>query len=179
MIRSLDWRKTTIVFVLVGCLVLVAVFDAQWVQAFGRGGYGGHGGHGGGGELGMLMQLDLTDEQKAQIREMLPAYRDKKEGLRTALHAKRQEMRTLMEAESFDEKAVRQKFREMAPLMEDMAVLRGRVRHDIKAVLTPEQVAAIQDRRPNRGDKRSEHRRLRESKLDTWLNTPSESASDQ
>ena len=177
MTRSLGWRKTTMVFLLVGGLGLAAIIGAQRVHAFGRGGHGGHGGGGGG--LGMLMQLDLTADQKARIREMLPAYRVEKEKLRDALHAKRQDMRTLMEAQSFEEDEVRQKFREMAPLMEDMAVLRGRFRHDINTLLTPEQVAAVEDRHLNREDKRKEHRRMRESMLDTWLNTPAESASDQ
>ena len=177
MTRSLGWRKTTIVFVLVGGLTLAAIIGAQRVHAFGRGGHGGHGGGWGG--LGMLMQLDLTNDQKARIRDMLPAYRSEKEDLREALHGKRRQMHTLMEAEPFDEKAVRQAFREMAPLMEDMAVLRGRFRHDIKAVLTPEQVAAIQDRHLGKEDKRREHHRMRESVLDNWLNTPAERASDQ
>ena len=85
MTRFLGWRKTTMVFLLVGGLGLAAIIGAQRVHAFGRGGHGGHGGGGGG--LGMLMQLDLTADQKARIREMLPAYRVEKEKLRDALHA--------------------------------------------------------------------------------------------
>lgn len=170
MTKSVNERKMTIVAIVAGALVLTAAFGVQWVHAFGRGGNGGHGG--GWGRLEMLMQLDLTDTQKAQIREMLPAYRAEKEGLRDALHAKRQHMQTLMEADRLDEEAVRQTFREMAPLMEDMAVLGGRFRHDIKAVLTPEQVAAVLDRRLNREKRRGEHHRMRASMLDTWLNTP-------
>ena len=175
MIQSVDERKVTIVAIVAGVLVLAAAFGVQWAHAFGRGGHGGHGG--GGGRLEMLMQLDLTDAQKARIREMLPAYRAEKEGLRDALHAKRQHMQTLMEADRLDEEALRETFREMAPLMEEMAVLRGRFRHDIKAVLTPEQVAAVQDRRLNREKRRGEHHRMRESMLDTWLQMPAGSAS--
>lgn len=178
--RSLNWRKRTSQVIVAGALVLTIAIGAQWAHAFGRGGHGGHGGHGGGfGGLKMLMQLELTDAQKARIREMLPAYRAERDARQDALHAKRQEMRTLMEADSFDEEAVRQTFREMAPLMEDMAVLKGHFMHDIKSVLTPEQAASIKDKCPNKENRRGERRRIKESMLDTWLNTPVGSESVQ
>jgi protein CpxP len=148
------------------------------VHAFGN---GGHGGHRGGGFAGlkMLMQLDLTDSQKTQIRDMLPAYRAEQEVRRDALRDKRQKMRDLIEAERFDEEAVRQAFRATAPLMEDMAVSRAQFMHDLKAVLTPEQVDRFKAKHMNREKHRDEHRRVREAMLDTWLRTPAESASAQ
>ncbi len=177
MTKSVNGRKMTMLTIVAGVLLLAAAFGVERADAFGRGGHGGHGG--GWGRLEMLTQLDLTAAQKTQLREILPAYRAEKEGLRDALHAKRQQMQTLVEADHLDEAAVRQTFREMAPLMEEMAVLRGRFRHDIKAVLTPEQVAAVQDRRLNREKCRGDHRRMRESMLDIWLNTPAGNTSAQ
>jgi Spy/CpxP family protein refolding chaperone len=123
------------------------------------------------------MQLDLTDAQKARVRDMLPAYRAEKDARQEALQAKQQRMRALMEAEPFDENEVRQAFREIAPLMEDMAVLRGQFMHDIKSILTPEQIAAIKDKHLNRDNRRGEHRRMQRSMLDTWLNMPAGSES--
>jgi Spy/CpxP family protein refolding chaperone len=177
MTKSVNERKMTIRTIFIGVLLLAAAFGAQRADAFGREGHGGQGG--GWGRLEMLMHLDLTPEQKTQLREILPAYRAEIEGLRDALHVKRQQMQSLVAADHLDEAAVRQTFREMAPLMEEMAVLRGRLRHDIKAVLTSEQVAAVQDRRLNREKRRGDHRRMRESMLETWLNTPAGSTSAQ
>jgi Spy/CpxP family protein refolding chaperone len=160
-----------------GVLVLAITAGAGWVQAFGPGGHGGHGGGFGG--LKMLMQLDLTEAQKARIRDMLPAYRTAQDDREDALQAMRRQMRALVEADRFDENEVRQAFREMAPLMEDMAVLRMQFIHDIKSVLSPEQIARIKDRHMDRENRRGEHRRTRESMLDTWLSTPAGNASDQ
>ncbi len=59
-------------------------------------------------------------------------------------------------------------------MMEDMAVLRVQFMHDIKAILTPKQTAMVKAKHMNRENRRGEHRRIRESMLDTWLNTPAE-----
>jgi Spy/CpxP family protein refolding chaperone len=125
----------------------------------------------------MLMQLDLSDDQKAQVREILPAYRAAREQRQADIEAMRLKMRDLMEADGFDENAVRQAFREMTPLMEDMAVLRVQFMHDVKAVLTPAQIAQIKTRHEQRAGRRGEHRRVREAMLDTWLDTPAASES--
>ena len=165
--------KWTPVAIAAGILMLIAAVGAQWTHAYMRGGPGGHGAGFGG--LKMLMQLDLTDAQKAQIREMLPAYRTEKQTRQNALRAMRQKMQGLVAAERYDEDEVRQAFREMAPLMEDMAVLRVQFMHDVKAVLTPEQIARVKEKHTNRENRRGEHRRIRESMLDTWLRMPAES----
>ncbi|MGD9250985.1 MAG: Spy/CpxP family protein refolding chaperone [Desulfobacterales bacterium] len=174
--RSILKSKWYLMVIAAGILVLSAATGAQWVHARGW----GHGGHGGGfGGLKMLMHLDLSDDQKTRIRDMLPAYRAEKGARQDALQAMRAKMRDLMEAERFDENEVRQAFREMAPLMEDMAVLRAQFMHDLKSILTPEQIDRVKEKHMNRESRRGEHRRIRESMLDTWLNTPSASASVQ
>ncbi len=175
--RSISGSKWSIMVIATAILMLAATTGAQWVQAYGGGGHGGHGGGFGG--LKMLMQLDLTDAQKAQIREILPVYRAEKEARQDSLQTMRAQMRTLMEADRFDENEVRLAFRQMAPLMEDMAVLKVQFMHDIKSVLTPEQIARVKEKHLNRENRRGEHRRVRESMLDTWLSTTAESVSSQ
>ncbi len=165
------------VMMMAGALALVALAWAGGVYAFGHGGPGGHGGGFGG--LKMLMQLDLSDDQKARIRGMLPAYRAEKDRRQGDLESLRERMRDLMEAERFEEDTVRQTFREMAPLMEDLAVLKVRFMHDVKTVLTPEQIAQVKERHMDREDRRGEHRRIRESMLDTWLSAPAGNESAQ
>ena len=176
--RSMPKPRRPIIVIATAILALAAGSAVHGVHAFGNGGHGGP--HGGGfGGLKMLMQLDLTDAQKTRISELLPAYRAQKDARRASLRDMRRQMRVLIEAERFDEEAVRQTFREMAPLMEDMAVSRVQFMHDLKAVLTPEQVERVKDKHMNRENRRGEHRRIRESILDTWLSTPTERASAQ
>ncbi|MGD9098019.1 MAG: Spy/CpxP family protein refolding chaperone [Desulfobacterales bacterium] len=162
---------------LAGVLALIALVGVGGVYAFGHRGPGGHGGGFGG--LKMLMQLDLTDAQKSQIREVLPAFRAEKDRRQADHDAMRERMKALMEAERFDEDEVRLAFREMAPLMEDMAVSRLRFMHAVKAVLTPAQIAAVKERFMDRDSRRGEHRRMRESMMDTWLSMPAGSDAAQ
>ncbi len=169
--RSMYQSRGVFIVMAAGILALFTAVGVHGVHAFGHGGHGG----GGFGGLKMLMQLDLTDAQKTQIRDMLPAYRAEKEARQDSLRDKREKMRDLIEAERFDEEAVRQAFREMAPLMEDMAVSRVQFMHDLKAVLTAEQVERIRKKHMDREEHRGERRRTRDAMLDTWLGTPAES----
>ena len=86
--------------------------------------------------LRMLWDLDLSTEQKAAIGRLLPAYREEKEVLREKRQAARETMHTLMTAETLDENAIREASRAMAPIMEDMAVLRARFVYDLKDILS-------------------------------------------
>ncbi|MBL0716404.1 MAG: Spy/CpxP family protein refolding chaperone [Desulfosarcina sp.] len=170
MSRSLELRKMAVLVIVAGMLVMVAGVGVRWAHAFGPGGHGGYGGGFGG--LKLLMQLDLTDAQKARILAMLPRYRAEKDARQEELYAMRKRVQALMEADTYNEDEVRQAFREMAPLMEDMAVGRAQFMFDIKSVLTPEQIAFIKDKHANQQRRRGEHRKIRESMLDTWLQTP-------
>jgi protein CpxP len=156
--------------IVAGVLALAVLVGAGGVYGWGHGGPGGHGGGFGG--LKMLMQLDLTDAQKAQVRELLPAFRAEKDRRQADRQAMRTRMKALVEAERFDENEVRLAFREMVPVMEDMAVTRVRFMHDVKAILTPAQIAQIEERMAGRENRRGEQRRLRESMMDTWLSMP-------
>ena len=167
--------RGAIVLIAAAILAVSVIAGVHGVHALGHGGSRG----GGFGGLKMLMQLDLSDAQKARIRDMLPAYRTAKDARQDSLRAMRQQMRSLVEAERFDEDAVRRAFREMAPLMEDMAVLKAQFMHDLKAMLTAEQIARVKAKHARRENRRDEDRRVRDSMLDTWLSTPAESTSVQ
>ena len=131
--------------------------------------------HGGGSlPLKMLWELDLSAEQKTAIRELLPAYREEKDALREKMHAARETMHTLMTADVLDEGGIREAARSMAPLMEEMAVLRARFVFDLKDVLTPEQVAKLQARREGAMERRHQHRRFHGDMMDTWLQMPAD-----
>ena len=129
-------------------------------------------------EAGQLLSEEAAAE-RLKARDILPTYRAEREARHDALRAMRQRMHGLVEAERFDENEVRQAIRETAPLMEDMAVLKIQFMHDLKSILTPEQLDRIRERHMNHENRRGEHRRIKESMLDTWLNTSAGSVSAQ
>lgn len=160
----IDGKKRGAVILAAGVLAAMAVLGTQAVQAMGRGGQGGG--------LRMLMQLDLSDAQKAALRQQLPRLHAEREAMQGQIDELRQRMLALMEAETFDEQQVRQTFRELTPLMEDMAVQRARFLFAVKAVLTPEQIAKVKARQADWQDRRGERRAFQAEMLETWLQMP-------
>jgi len=161
-------KHPSILFLVGGLIVIGTLCTAGMVMA--------RGGHGGGGDrqLRMLWNLDLSTEQKAAIGQLLPAYREEKDALRDKMHAARETMHTLMTAEALDENAVREASRAMAPIMEDMAVLRARFVFDLKDILSPEQVQQMQKRREGAMGRGHKHRQFHQEMMDTWLQMPAD-----
>ena len=106
---------------------------------FGRGGPGGPGGFGGG--MGLLRQLDLTDEQRAQVRQVMDSHRDALKAIEERLQAAHRAQNDAVTAAQFDEQLVRTKAADLAAVMADAAVLHARIHGEAFAVLTPEQQA--------------------------------------
>ena len=109
---------------------------------FGRGGPGGPGGPGGfGGVMGLLRQLDLTEEQRTQVRQVTESHRDALKAIGDRLQAAHRAENDAVTAAQFDEQLVRAKAADLAAVMADAAVLQAKVHSDVFAVLTPEQQA--------------------------------------
>jgi protein CpxP len=89
----------------------------------------------------MLEQLDLTDDQREQIDQLISAHRDSMRDRRDQMRTRRMQMEDLADAEEFDEAAIRDAARAIAEVDADMAVERARLRHEIHELLTPEQQA--------------------------------------
>ena len=107
----------------------------------GPGGPGGFGRGGFGGPLAMLRQLDLTDDQRAQVRQVMDSHRDEQRAVGERVMAAHRAQRDAVTAAQFDEQAVRAKAAELAAAEADAAVLRAKVHSEVFAVLTPEQQA--------------------------------------
>ena len=97
------------------------------------------GGHHGRGEFGMFSRLNLTDAQKAQLKQIGQSFRDRTEPLRKELHAKMQELRQAEQSGAFNEALVTQKLTETAPLRAKLMGEEFKMRQEMLAVLTPEQ----------------------------------------
>jgi protein CpxP len=92
-----------------------------------------------------LAQLGATDEQKAQVKVILRKYQPTAGPLIQQVVTERRALRDAIRAETIDETAIRAQAAKVASLEADLAVQRAHVAHDIRAVLTPEQLQKLKD----------------------------------
>ena len=159
-------KKRSFYLLLVGLVILLGSVVTNLAMA--RGGHG----PGGGMPLKMLWDLDLTAEQKAAVGQLLPAYREEGEALKAKMHAARERMHALMTADVLDEDGIREAARAMAPIMEEMAVMRAHLMFDLKDILSPEQIRQIEEKRRGASERREKQRRFRRDMMETWLQMP-------
>ena len=140
--------------------------EPQQRQGRGPGGHGGPGMRGPGGPGGPMgfgagfRNLDLTDDQKAQLKKIAEARRSDFEAAGQKVRAAREGMRALVEADSINESAIRAKSAEIAAAEADVMILNAKVRQESLQVLTSEQQAKLKEQRNTRqGD--SKQRRPR------------------
>ena len=128
---------------------------AQTVSSSGQSGQGSHqgwGGHGHGGRgnhgwdgmrAGFFKQLNLTDDQKAKMKQIRESFAENNKPLREQVQAKRQELRQANEGGTFNEALTTQKLTEIAPLEAKLMGEGIRMRQEMLSVLTPEQKAQL------------------------------------
>jgi protein CpxP len=123
------------------------------------GGRGGPGMRGPGGPMGPMgpmgfgpgfRQLDLTDDQKAQLKKIAEARRNDFEAAGQKVRAAREGMQALIEADSINESAIRAKSAEIAAAEADVMILNAKVRQESLQVLTSEQQAKLKELRKAR-----------------------------
>jgi Spy/CpxP family protein refolding chaperone len=155
----LNWKKAGGAAAILGALLLMAVVGfsqhpgGQQGPPPGGGFHGGPGGRGpgGGGRDGLLEHLsrevNLTDDQKAQIKKIGDSFEESTKGLR-------EQMRTLHESQAdplaggaFDEAAVRAAAQARANVQVEMEVAHARMMSQVLSVLTAEQKAQLAAKR--------------------------------
>jgi Spy/CpxP family protein refolding chaperone len=109
----------------------------------GPGGPEGHGGPGGGlfGPLGR--ELNLTDAQKAQVKQIEDSFRDSTKSLSEKMRALHESEMATLASGTFDEAAVRAAAQERAAVQVELDVAHAKMMSQIIAVLTPEQKAKL------------------------------------
>jgi Spy/CpxP family protein refolding chaperone len=104
------------------------------------GGPGGAGGPGRGFAAGFrLGQLDLSDAQKQQIRDITKRYREQSQPIVQRLQQAMEAQRSAITAIPVDESLVRSAARGLAEVQADLAVAQAQLHADIFALLTVEQ----------------------------------------
>ena len=114
----------------------------DWQRGRGRGegkddGWGGMRG-------AFLSQLNLTDDQKAKIKQIRESSGERNKPLREQLRAKRQELRQASEGGTFNEALATQKLTEMAGLQAKLMGEEFKLHQEMQSVLTAEQKAQLE-----------------------------------
>ena len=152
---SARWRWAMAVGGLLAvCLTTPA--SAQWM----RGGMGGD--WAGGGMLRLLVRgAELTDDQKAQVRQIVASHRPRFQALRAQLRTAIQQLTDRLYA------AGPLAVEDLAPLRQQIGQLRDQLGQEalqtaleVRAVLTPEQLAKVAHVRQRLQELRSEMRTL-------------------
>ncbi len=157
------FRIVTVTAALTGLLAAGAI--AAQVQGPGPGGRGGGpglaGGPGGRGGGLPLRQLNLSDTQQQQIRDVTQQYRDQNRQaaaqLRTAMDAQRKAVQTL----PVNEGLIRSTTQALVEAQTELAIQQARMQGEIFALLTPaqqEQAKKLQAEREARAQQRQRPR---------------------
>jgi len=113
----------------------------------GPGGRGGMFGPGPGGPLAMLRilgpQLNLTDAQKEQIKNLAATHRDEWKALADRERTAHEALNATIMADTIDEALIRSKSSELASVQADVALAAARVRAEVWPLLTPDQQARV------------------------------------
>ena len=111
-----------------------------------RGAWGEHKGHGWGGmrDGGIFRQLNLTEDQKAKMKQIRESFAQTNRPLHDQLRAKRQELRQASEGGTFNEALATQKLTEIAPLEAKMMGEQHKLHQEMLSVLTAEQKAQLE-----------------------------------
>jgi protein CpxP len=115
----------------------------------GRGrGEGREGDHRGGFMGGqMFAKLNLTDDQKARMKQIRESFGERTKSLRDQLQAKRQELRQANQGGTFNEALATQNLTESAGLQAKLMGEEFKLRQEMLTVLTPEQKTQLEQMR--------------------------------
>ena len=135
--------------------------NAQGTRTERRGGRGQHKGHGWGGmhRGGSFKQLNLTEDQKAKMKQIRESFAERNKPLREQLRAKRQELRQANEGGTFNEALATQKLTEIASLEAKLMGERVKLHQETLSVLTAEQKAQLEQSKAQFKTRRGEMRK--------------------
>lgn len=151
--------RTKIVAMASAVMLLAAFAFSQTVVKTSR--ETGHWGLGFGNMLGVAADyLDLTDAQRAQMKDILTKEKPTIQPLMQQLMQSHQQMRQLESASTFDEAKVRALATEQSQTMTELMVQKARIKSELLQVLTADQktkLAAFEVKQEARLQRRLQH----------------------
>ena len=133
-------KKAIIAIIGIAVLVAGVIFAVGQIGAERAG--RGHFGEGGHRWQGMMLRgLSLTEEQRAQVKQILEASKSKTDPLRESMKQNRQKLQELTASGAFDEAAVTEIANSIGDTSAQLTVERHRTMAQIHALLTDEQKA--------------------------------------
>lgn len=127
-----------------------------WGHRGDRGGRGRRGAFGKGMRGGMFRGIELTEDQKARMKQIHESFNARTQSMRQELRAKRQELHQASEGGSFNEALATQKLQETASLQAKLMGERFKLQQEMQSVLTAEQKAQIEQKRAEMKAKRAQ-----------------------
>ncbi|KAF0247202.1 MAG: hypothetical protein FD167_3398 [bacterium] len=106
-------------------------------------------------------QIGLTDQQKAQIKQIRQSHKDSIKPLVEDLRARQQELRQSFEGDVYNEALAAQKLSEMSVVKAKLIGEKIKVHKEILAVLTPEQKTKLDQLKEQFKSRRGERMRHR------------------
>jgi periplasmic protein CpxP/Spy len=91
----------------------------------------------------LVEKLGLTDAQQAQAKAIFEANKAIVKPLKESLHAEKKILHALLQADQFDEAALRAQSAKLAPIYTDLVVNKAKVCSQFRAILTPAQAATL------------------------------------
>ena len=92
-----------------------------------------------------LAQLGVTTDQKTEVKTILRKYQPTVGPLIKQVVTERRALRDTIHTATIDETAIRAQAAKVASLEANLAVQRAHVSHDIRAVLTPDQLQKLKE----------------------------------
>ena len=142
--------------VAVVALLVTSVAYAQGPR--GGGPFGGRGGRGAFGPGLALNELNLSDAQKEQVREIRERNRDQTQQVMQRLNAAAQKQRQAIETLPVNETLITSATQDMTAAQVELAIQEARLNADVWSVLTPEQQAQATKLRAERKAQMDERR---------------------
>ncbi len=156
----------TVVLTAMGAMMIFAQdsTDNTGKKEFGKHGhYGKRGGHKGmrGGKGMMFRGLDLTDAQKAQVKQITQTSRENMKTVHAQMKSNRQQLEAASANGNFNQAQVQSLATQQGNLHAQMIVEKERVKSQIYQILTPEQKAKAAEMKANFEQKMQERKAQR------------------
>jgi periplasmic protein CpxP/Spy len=144
--------------------VALALVAGLGVAVHGQGRRGGGGFGPGRGGFPLLGQLELTDAQRQQVRDVMQRHREQMQAAGTKLREAHAAQRAAIEAVPVNEALIRSTSQALANAQTDMALAQARVHNDVWGLLTPDQQQKAKELKDKRAARQKERQQRRQER---------------